>query len=90
MGPVQSVKPLTDRKLDQLCINTMRTLSIDGVQEARSGHPGTPMALAPLVRDLPFVIEENRSIRSLPMTNDKSRITNEKCSFLNEVRGIGR
>jgi transketolase len=33
----------------QLSINTIRTLSIDAVQEAKSGHPGTPMALAPLV-----------------------------------------
>ncbi|HEX4999031.1 MAG TPA: transketolase [Terriglobia bacterium] len=37
------------RNLDQLAINTIRTLSIDAVQQARSGHPGTPMALAPLV-----------------------------------------
>ncbi|HTZ95355.1 MAG TPA: transketolase [Terriglobales bacterium] len=36
-------------ELDQLCINTIRTLSIDAVQQANSGHPGTPMALAPLV-----------------------------------------
>src|SRR5215210_4110017 len=34
--------------LDELCINTIRTLSIDGVQKANSGHPGAPMALAPL------------------------------------------
>jgi len=34
--------------LDQLCVNTIRTLSMDGVQKANSGHPGTPMALAPL------------------------------------------
>ena len=34
---------------DQLCINTIRTLSMDAVQQAKSGHPGTPMALAPLV-----------------------------------------
>jgi transketolase len=33
--------------LDQLCINTIRTLSIDGVQKANSGHPGMPMGLAP-------------------------------------------
>jgi len=33
---------------DQLCINTIRTLSIDGVQAANSGHPGTPMAMAPV------------------------------------------
>jgi len=38
--------------LDQLCINTIRTLSIDAVQAANSGHPGTPMALAPLVYTL--------------------------------------
>jgi transketolase len=36
----------------QLCINTIRTLSIDAVQQAKSGHPGTPMALAPLVYTL--------------------------------------
>jgi transketolase len=35
--------------MDQLAINTIRTLSIDAVQQAKSGHPGTPMALAPLV-----------------------------------------
>src|SRR5450759_1778650 len=33
--------------LDQLCINTIRTLSMDAVQAANSGHPGTPIALAP-------------------------------------------
>jgi len=35
--------------LDTLCINTVRTLSMDAVQKAESGHPGTPMALAPLI-----------------------------------------
>lgn len=34
--------------LDQLCINTLRTLAMDAVQRANSGHPGTPMGLAPL------------------------------------------
>ncbi|WP_426118163.1 transketolase [Pseudomonas sp. DSP3-2-2] len=33
---------------DQLCINTIRTLAMDAVQKANSGHPGTPMALAPV------------------------------------------
>lgn len=33
---------------DQLCINTIRTLSMDAVHTANSGHPGTPMALAPV------------------------------------------
>jgi transketolase len=34
--------------IDTLCINTIRTLSIDAIQKANSGHPGTPMALAPM------------------------------------------
>ena len=34
--------------LDLLCINTVRTLAMDAVQKANSGHPGTPMALAPI------------------------------------------
>jgi transketolase len=40
---------MADDKMTQLAINTIRTLSIDAVQQAKSGHPGTPMALAPLV-----------------------------------------
>ncbi len=38
--------------IDELCINTIRTLSMDAVQKANSGHPGTPMALAPLAYTL--------------------------------------
>ncbi len=38
--------------IDQLCINTIRTLSIDAVQQANSGHPGTPMGLAPVAYTL--------------------------------------
>ncbi|MBI3790075.1 MAG: transketolase [Gemmatimonadetes bacterium] len=38
----------TQTTLDLLCINTIRTLAMDAVQQAESGHPGTPMALAPL------------------------------------------
>jgi transketolase len=40
---------MTDKEMEQLAINTIRTLSMDAVQAAKSGHPGTPMALAPLV-----------------------------------------
>jgi len=40
---------MTGEQMAQLAINTIRTLSIDAVQQAKSGHPGTPMALAPLV-----------------------------------------
>jgi transketolase len=38
--------------LDKLCVDTIRTLSMDAVQKANSGHPGTPMALAPLAYTL--------------------------------------
>src|SRR5271154_4477466 len=38
--------------IDTLCINTILTLSMDGVQAANSGHPGTPMALAPVAYEI--------------------------------------
>ncbi|HMD65921.1 MAG TPA: transketolase, partial [Stellaceae bacterium] len=34
---------------DEICVNTIRTLCIDAVQRAKSGHPGTPMGMAPVV-----------------------------------------
>jgi transketolase len=49
MSLTQVAPPSSKIGIDQLCINTIRTLSIDAVQEAKSWHPGTPMALAPLV-----------------------------------------
>src|ERR1700677_1940599 len=39
---------VTGQQLDTLCINTIRTLAIDAVQQANSGHPGAPMGLAPV------------------------------------------
>lgn len=42
----------TDTELDKLAINTIRTLCIDAVQAANSGHPGTPMSMAPVVYTL--------------------------------------
>jgi transketolase len=49
MNVTQAATPVAAPEMDQLCINTIRTLSIDAVQQAKSGHPGTPMALAPVV-----------------------------------------
>ena len=49
MSAISVAEPITESKLDQLAVDTIRTLSIDAVQQAKSGHPGTPMALAPLV-----------------------------------------
>ncbi len=43
-----SLPATSDTTLEQLCINAVRVLAMDGVQKADSGHPGTPMALAPL------------------------------------------
>ena len=43
-----AIKPASE-PMDQLCVNTIRTLAMDAVQAANSGHPGTPMALAPVV-----------------------------------------
>jgi transketolase len=43
---------MTEAALDQLAINTIRTLSMDAVQKANSGHPGTPMAMAPVAYTL--------------------------------------
>jgi transketolase len=49
MSTITVAAPKSDAELDQLAVNTIRTLSIDAVERAKSGHPGTPMALAPLV-----------------------------------------
>ncbi|MBV9812555.1 MAG: transketolase, partial [Acetobacteraceae bacterium] len=47
---VAAAKPAGD--IDTLCINTIRTLAMDAVQKAKSGHPGTPMGLAPVAYTL--------------------------------------
>lgn len=40
------------KQIDELCINTIRTLAMDGVQKANSGHPGAPMGMAPMAYTL--------------------------------------
>ena len=42
----------TKDKLEELCVNTIRFLAIDGVEKAKSGHPGAPMGMA----DMAFVL----------------------------------
>ena len=82
MSTAQSAQPTTDAQMDQLCINTIRTLSMDAVQQAKSGHPGTPMALAPLVYTL-----WNRVLRFDPMdpiwpNRDRFVLSNGHASML--------
>src|SRR6201990_3625095 len=76
------LKGLTSQELDQLAINTIRTLSIDAVQQAKSGHPGTPMALAPL-----FYVIWNEVMRSDPQdpiwpNRDRFVLSNGHASML--------
>ncbi len=73
---------MSDDKITQLAINTIRTLSIDAVQAAKSGHPGTPMALAPLVYTL-----WNRTMRFDPQdpiwpNRDRFVLSNGHASML--------
>src|SRR6185503_19905143 len=82
MSLLEAVDTLIDTKLDQLCINTIRTLSIDAVQQAKSGHPGTPMALAPLVYTI-----WNRVLRFDPQdpiwpNRDRFVLSNGRASML--------
>jgi transketolase len=51
-GNLMPVKSLTRADLDTLCVNSIRTLAIDAIQQANSGHPGTPMGMAPAVYTL--------------------------------------
>ena len=73
---------MPEDKIVQLAINTIRTLSIDAVQAAQSGHPGTPMALAPLVYTL-----WNRTMRFDPQdpiwpNRDRFVLSNGHASML--------
>ncbi len=69
-------------QLERLCINTLRTLAMDAVQKANSGHPGTPMALAPVA----FVLWD-RHLRHNPVNprwpnRDRFILSNGHASML--------
>lgn len=46
-NPAPRLQSIDEMPLGELCINTVRTLAMDAVERAQSGHPETPMALAP-------------------------------------------
>src|SRR5712691_6983478 len=66
-------EPATDTndKLEELCVNTIRFLAIDGVEKAKSGHPGAPMGMA----DMAFVVwtEFMRHDPAAPKWQDRVR-----------------
>src|ERR1700704_6144549 len=82
MSLTNVAETMTESELDQLSVDTIRTLAIDAVQQAKSGHPGTPMALAPLV----FTIW-NRMMRFDPLdpiwpNRDRFVLSNGHASML--------
>src|ERR1700745_1367119 len=83
MGTTEAaVDHLTAAQLDKLSITTIRNFSIDAVQQAKSGHPGTPMALAPLVYTI-----WNRALRYDPQdpiwpNRDRFVLSNGHASML--------
>jgi len=76
------VNVMTRDQLDQLSINTIRTLSIDAVQQAKSGHPGTPMALAPLVYTLWNLVMRFDPLDPIWPNRDRFVLSNGHASML--------
>src|SRR5687767_11239871 len=73
---------MTTDKQDMLCINTLRPLAMDAVQQAHSGHPGAPMSLAPVAYQL--WQQELRYDPSQPIWPDRDRfiLSNGHASML--------
>ncbi len=69
-------------KLDELCINTIRTLAMDAVQKANSGHPGTPMALAPVAYTLYTRVMRHNPANAAWPNRDRFVLSNGHASML--------
>ena len=70
-------------QLDQLCINTIRFLSVDAVQKAKSGHPGMPMGAAPMAYVLwTRMLKHNPIAIALCFRPDTARCCSTACSTL--------
>src|SRR4026207_58309 len=73
---------MTEEEMTQLAINTIRTLSIDAVQQAKSGHPGTPMALAPLIYTIWNRVMRFDHQHPISPTRDRFVLSNGHASML--------
>jgi transketolase len=87
---------VTGQQLDTLCINTIRTLAIDAVQQANSGHPGAPMGLAPVTYCLWQQILRYDPADPTWLNRDRFVLSNGHASmllyamlYLAEVRRVG-
>ncbi len=73
---------VTGKQLDTLCINTIRTLAIDAVQQANSGHPGAPMGLAPVAYCLWQEIQRYDPEDPTRLNRDRFVLSNGHASML--------
>ena len=71
-----------NKSIDDLCINTIRTLSIDAIQKANSGHPGAPMSLAPLAYVLWTKFMRHNPANPLWFNRDRFVLSNGHASML--------
>ena len=88
---------VTGKEVELLCVNTIRTLAIDAVQQANSGHPGAPMALAPVVYKLWQEVLRYDPAQPHWLNRDRFVLSNGHASMLlyailhlAEVREIGK
>jgi transketolase len=94
---VATVSPISPviQSIDLTSFNTIRTLSMDAIQAANSGHPGTPMALAPVALLLVAGVPPLRSRRSSMAQSRSVRVINRALLLysllhLTEVRAVSK
>ncbi len=73
---------IISKEIDELAINTIRFLSVDGVQKANSGHPGAPMALAPITYSLYYKLMNHNPTNPKWANRDRFILSNGHASML--------
>ena len=74
--------PIISKEIDELAINTIRFLAVDGVQKANSGHPGAPMALAPITYSLYYKLMNHNPSNPKWLNRDRFILSNGHASML--------